>query len=75
MIASKRPRRQETETLPPEGWLEAMIRLREAHAFDYIVGSVHDISGRWIDYSASDTAALGADLGGTENCALPISIR
>ncbi len=52
-----------------------MIRLREAHAFDYIVGSVHDISGRWIDYSASDTAALGADLGGTENCALPISIR
>lgn len=60
----------ETETLPPEGWQEAMTRLREAYAFDYIVGSVHDICGRWIDYSASDTAALAADLGGMEELRL-----
>ncbi|WP_052675432.1 histidinol-phosphatase [Agrobacterium arsenijevicii] len=60
----------ETETLPPDGWLEAMSQLREAHAFDYIVGSVHDICGRWLDYSASDTAALAADLGGAEELRL-----
>ena len=56
----------ETETLPPEGWLAAMTRLRESHPFDYIVGSVHDICGRWLDYSASDAATLAADLGGPE---------
>lgn len=56
----------ETETLPPESWLEVMTGLRHAHPFDYIVGSVHDICGRWLDYSASDTAALAADLGGPE---------
>ena len=56
----------ETETLPPESWLEAMTGLRQAHPFDYIVGSVHDICGRWLDYSAGDTAALAADLGGPE---------
>lgn len=56
----------ETETLPPEGWLEAMTRLRKAYSFDYIVGSVHDICGRWVDYSAGDTATLAADLGGPE---------
>ncbi|HEX8049321.1 histidinol-phosphatase [Rhizobium sp.] len=56
----------ETETLPPEGWLEAMIRLRSAYPFDYIVGSVHDLCGRWVDFSPADTAALTADLGGPE---------
>ncbi|KEA03462.1 histidinol-phosphatase HisJ family protein [Rhizobium rhizogenes] len=38
--------------------------------FDYIVGSVHDICGRWLDYSANDTAALAADLGGPEELRL-----
>jgi histidinol-phosphatase (PHP family) len=56
----------ETETLPPEGWLEAMTALRQAHPFDYIVGSVHDICGRWVDFSLADTAALADDLGGPE---------
>lgn len=56
----------ETETLPPAGWLEAMSRLRSAHPFDYIVGSVHDLCGRWLDYSKRDTDALAADLGGPE---------
>jgi histidinol-phosphatase (PHP family) len=60
----------ETETLPPERWLDAMTRLRQAHAFDYIVGSVHDICGRWLDYSASDAAVLAADLGGPEQLRL-----
>lgn len=56
----------ETETLPPEGWLQAMTGLRDAYPFDYIVGSVHDVCGRWLDFSPADTAALAADLGGTE---------
>lgn len=56
----------ETETLPPEGWLEAMTGLRDAYPFDYIVGSVHDICGRWLDYSPAVKDALAADLGGTE---------
>ncbi|MCJ8521421.1 histidinol-phosphatase (PHP family) [Pseudorhizobium tarimense] len=56
----------ETETLPPQGWLEAMTGLRDAYPFDYIVGSVHDICGRWLDYSPEDKDALAADLGGPE---------
>lgn len=56
----------ETETLPPEGWLQAMMTVRDAYPFDYIVGSVHDICGRWVDFSPADTAALTADLGGPE---------
>ncbi len=56
----------ETETLPPDGWLERMTGLRAAYPFDYIVGSVHDICGRWIDYSPADTTGLAADLGGPE---------
>jgi histidinol-phosphatase (PHP family) len=56
----------ETETLPPDGWLEAMTTLRDSYPFDYIVGSVHDICGRWVDFSPADTAALAADLGGRE---------
>lgn len=56
----------ETETLPPEGWLEAMTKLRSAHPFDYIVGSVHDICGRWLDFSPAETVKLAGDLGGPE---------
>ncbi|MBS1165075.1 MAG: hypothetical protein H6R00_1100 [Proteobacteria bacterium] len=56
----------ETEKLPPETWLDAMLSLKNAHPFDYVVGSVHDIDGRWIDYSPQDTARLAEDLGGRE---------
>lgn len=56
----------ETETLPPENWLEKMQKLRAAHPFDYIVGSVHDIGGRMVDYKPEDTARLTEDLGGPE---------
>ncbi|WP_180900278.1 histidinol-phosphatase [Martelella soudanensis] len=56
----------ETEKLPPENWLEAMLSLKSAHPFDYVVGSVHDINGRWVDYSPQETSRLAEDLGGTE---------
>jgi len=54
----------ETEKLPADHWATTMLELRERHAFDYVVGSVHDLGGRWVDYSAETTAALAADLGG-----------
>jgi len=56
----------ETETLPPGTWLEKMRALRAAHPFDYMVGSVHDLGGCWVDYSPDATAALKADMGGDE---------
>lgn len=56
----------ETEKLPPDTWLAKMEALRSAYPFDYIVGSVHDIDGCWLDYSASMTEKLKMDLGGTD---------
>jgi histidinol-phosphatase (PHP family) len=56
----------ETERLPPESWPERMRTLRESAAFDYIVGSVHDVDGRFVDYKPEETRALAAALGGTE---------
>jgi len=56
----------ETERVPPENWLDLMQALRSAHPFDYIVGSVHDIGGRWVDYAPEATARLSADIGGKE---------
>ncbi|MCX5512815.1 hypothetical protein C3941_03030 [Kaistia algarum] len=56
----------ETETLPPVIWPDTMRRLREENPFDYMVGSVHDIDGRWVDFSRAETERLKADLGGPE---------
>ncbi|MCM2442329.1 histidinol-phosphatase [Agrobacterium vitis] len=56
----------ETEKLPPDTWLAKMEAIRRAHPFDYIVGSVHDIDGCWLDYSAQSTEALKRELGGTD---------
>lgn len=56
----------ETEKLPPDTWLAKMAAIRNAHPFDYIVGSVHDIDGCWIDYCAQSTNALKTELGGTD---------
>ncbi|MGV2108175.1 histidinol-phosphatase [Agrobacterium vitis] len=56
----------ETEKLPPDTWLAKMKAIRNAHPFDYIVGSVHDIEGCWLDYSAQATETLKNELGGTD---------
>jgi histidinol-phosphatase (PHP family) len=54
----------ETEYLGQDPAAEmAAIRQR---GFDYIVGSVHDLGGDWIDYSAASTDALAQRLGGRE---------
>lgn len=56
----------ETERLPPGDWAERMRALRASAPFEYIVGSVHDVDGRYVDYKPEVTAALAADLGGPE---------
>jgi len=56
----------ETERLPPDRWAQAMREVRASAAFDYIVGSVHDIDGRVIDSSAEQTGEICEDLGGRE---------
>jgi histidinol-phosphatase (PHP family) len=56
----------ETERLPPGDWAERMRGLRARIAPDYIVGSVHDVQGHVIDFSADKTRAVASELGGTE---------
>ena len=54
----------ETERLPPGGWADAMRRLRTETAADYIIGSVHHVEARCIDFSREATEALTRDMGG-----------
>lgn len=54
----------ETERLPPERWAAAMAGLRSEFQLDYLVGSVHDVDGICIDFSAETTAQLARELGG-----------
>ena len=56
----------ETERLPPESWATRMAEVRASAAFEYIVGSVHDVDGVYVDYSAEQTLALAERLGGVE---------
>jgi histidinol-phosphatase (PHP family) len=56
----------ETERLPPADWAERMHVLRERLQADYIVGSVHDVDGRVIDYKPEHTRAIAEDVGGVE---------
>ncbi len=54
----------ETERLPPEDWASAMTRLRETVQPDFVIGSVHHVDARCIDYSKDQTEALARELGG-----------
>jgi histidinol-phosphatase (PHP family) len=56
----------ETERLPPGDWVTRMRELRRQFAPDYIVGSVHDVDGHVIDFSADGTRAVAEALGGVE---------
>jgi histidinol-phosphatase (PHP family) len=56
----------ETERLPPGDWLARMRGLRTRFVPDYIVGSVHDVDGHVIDYSADGTRAVAEAVGGME---------
>ena len=56
----------ETERLPPDRWAEQMRAIRASAPFEYVVGSVHDVGGRYVDYKPELTAQIAADLGGRE---------
>jgi histidinol-phosphatase (PHP family) len=56
----------ETERLPPGDWLARMRGLRERFEPDYIVGSVHDVDGRCIDFKPEDTLEAAEAVGGRE---------
>ena len=56
----------ETERLPPDGWAARMQQLRASAPFEYVVGSVHDVDGTYVDYKPEETAALAERLGGRD---------
>ncbi len=56
----------ESERLPPDGWAMRMKDIRALAPFEYMVGSVHDIDGMVVDYSAEQTAKIAETLGGRE---------
>jgi len=60
----------ETEVVPEGRYAEVMERLREEHAFEYIVGSVHHVAGYIIDYRPEHFAAAAAACGGIEGLAV-----
>ncbi|MDA1266756.1 MAG: histidinol-phosphatase [Planctomycetota bacterium] len=53
----------ETERLPGD-WRERMPALRASAPFDFVVGSVHDIDGVWVDQSPEVSAGLVERCGG-----------
>ena len=56
----------ETERLPPDGWAARMQELRASAPFEYVIGSVHDVDGTYVDLTAEVTAALAERLGGRD---------
>lgn len=56
----------ETERLPLEGWAERMTGLRERFSADFIIGSVHDVDGTWVDFSPEMTAQAAEAAGGRD---------
>ncbi|HXC55852.1 MAG TPA: histidinol-phosphatase [Rhizomicrobium sp.] len=56
----------ETERLPPDDWARRMRKIRNQGPFEYVIGSVHDVDGWVVDYSAEQTLALADAMGGAE---------
>jgi histidinol-phosphatase (PHP family) len=54
----------ETERLPPGDWLARMRELRALAPFEYVIGSVHDVDGVWVDYKREVTEELAEQVGG-----------
>jgi len=60
----------EIETVPPDTYAAVMAQLRHEHAFQYIVGSVHFMGTRTIDYTRERFLAAAAEMGGVEALAV-----
>ncbi len=56
----------ETEVVPPDAYAGEVARLRERHALEYVVGSVHHVRGLGFDMSAAQYAATRDAVGGFE---------
>jgi histidinol-phosphatase (PHP family) len=54
----------ETERLPPGDWHARMRELRALAPFEYVIGSVHDVDGVWVDYKREVTEQLAERVGG-----------
>ena len=54
----------ETEALPEDDWAAQMRLIKEQHAFDFFVGSVHSVNGSYIDYKPEINERLCAEFGG-----------
>jgi len=56
----------ETERLPEDGWAARMEGLRKRYQPDFIIGSVHDVDGIWVDYSPEMTEQAAQACGGRD---------
>lgn len=56
----------ETERLPLQSWAARMEGLRQRYQPDFIIGSVHDVDGIWVDYSAEMTEQAAQACGGRD---------
>jgi histidinol-phosphatase (PHP family) len=56
----------ETERLPPDGWALRMREVRSSAAFEYMVGSVHDVDGVFVDFKPELNRELAERFGGVE---------
>ena len=60
----------ESEVVPTDRYAEVMLGLRAQYGFDYLVGSVHHVGGRIIDYRKDEFDAAVAECGGLEGLAV-----
>lgn len=60
----------ESEVVPTDRYAEVMLGLRAHYGFDYLVGSVHHVDGRIIDYRKDEFDAAALACGGLEGLAV-----
>jgi len=56
----------ETEVVPRETYVERMRELRAEGGFDFMVGSVHHVAERAIDFTPEEQAEVERDVGGRD---------
>ncbi len=56
----------ECEVVPPQTWIQNVAKIK-SWGFDYVIGSVHYVDEKCIDYSAERTAIIEENFGGKEN--------
>lgn len=59
----------EAEVVPRQGYVERMLELRREFRFDFMVGSVHYVGGRAIDWTVEEFRIAVEEAGGLERLA------